>query len=357
MRFLLYGANGYTGQLIAEEAARTGMRPILAGRRAETIAPIAERYGFEHRVFSLGTRAEIIRSLDGVDAVLLAAGPFSSTSAPMLDACIASGIHYLDITGEIAVFERCAAQHDRAVAAGVVVLPGVGFDVVPSDCLAATLARALPNATSLELAFAGTGGGMQISRGTAKTMLEGAGQGGAIRRDGRIERVKLGWKKRRISFRDRERETVSIPWGDVATAYHSTGIPNIVVYTAMARAQIRALPYVRLAMPLVRIPILRRMIARRIERTITGPDDNARRHGQAQLWGRVSDARGRSVEGTLVTPEGYRLTAETAVESVKRVLAGAVQPGFRTPSLAFGASYITEFEECDLRIGQLGVGD
>ena len=184
MRFLLYGANGYTGQLIAEEAARTGMRPILAGRRAETIAPIAERYGFEHRVFSLGTRAEIIRSLDGVDAVLLAAGPFSSTSAPMLDACIASGIHYLDITGEIAVFERCAAQHDRAVAARVVVLPGVGFDVVPSDCLAATLARALPNATSLELAFAGTGSGMQISRGTAKTMLEGAGEGGAIRRDG-----------------------------------------------------------------------------------------------------------------------------------------------------------------------------
>jgi short subunit dehydrogenase-like uncharacterized protein len=350
MRFLLYGANGYTGQLIAEQAARTGMRPILAGRRADAIAPIAQRYEFEHRVFSLGSRSEIIRSLDGVDAVLLAAGPFSSTSAPMLDACIASGVHYLDITGEIAVFERCAAQHDRAVASRVVVLPGVGFDVVPSDCLAATLARALPNATSLELAFAGTGAGLQISRGTAKTMLEGAGQGGAIRRDGRIERVPLGWRKRLVPFRDKAREAVSIPWGDVATAYHSTGIPNIVVYTTMARAQVRALPYVRLVVPLIRLPFIRRMIAQRIERTITGPDEHARRRVQAQLWGRASDAAGRSVEGTLVTPEGYRLTAETAVESVRRVLAGAVQPGFRTPSLAFGAGYITGFEGCDLRV-------
>jgi short subunit dehydrogenase-like uncharacterized protein len=350
MRFLLYGANGYTGRLIAEQAARAGMRPIIAGRRADAIAPIAERYGFEHRVFSLGSRAGIIQSLGGVDAVLLAAGPFSRTSAPMLDACIASGVHYLDITGEIAVFEHCAAQHERAASAGVVVLPGVGFDVVPSDCLAATLSRALPGATSIELAFAGTGGGMQISPGTAKTMLEGAGQGGAIRRDGRIVRVRLGWRKRRVPFRDKERDTVSIPWGDVATAYHSTGIPNIVVYTAMPRKQIRALPFVRFAVPIVRIPVVRRMIARRIERTITGPQEKARQSGRAQLWGRVTDDAGRAIDGTLVTPEGYRLTAATAVESVRRVLSGVVRAGFRTPSLAFGAGYITEFD-CDMRVG------
>jgi short subunit dehydrogenase-like uncharacterized protein len=349
MRFLLYGANGYTGQLIAERAAVTGMRPIVAGRRADAIVPIAERYGFEHRVFSLDSHSAIIRSLDGVDAVLLAAGPFSATSAPMLDACIASGVHYLDITGEIAVFEHCAAQHERAVAANVVILPGVGFDVVPSDCLAATLARALPNATSLELAFAGTGSGPGISRGTAKTMLDGAGQGGgAIRRNGRIERVPLGWRKRRVPFRDKERETVSIPWGDVATAYNSTGIPNIIVYTAMPRSQIRLLPYARLAMPLLKIPIIRHLIARRIDRTIVGPDEHARREGQMQLWGRATDAMGRSVEATLVTPEGYRLTAETAVESVRRV--NSVRPGFRTTTLAFGAAYIEEFEGCSLVI-------
>ena len=352
MSFLLYGANGYTGRLIAEQAARTEMRPILAGRRADEIAPLAERYGLEYRVFPLDTPGQIARALDGVSTVLLAAGPFSATSAAMLDACIMAGVHYLDITGEIAVFEHCAAQNDRAVAAGIVVLPGVGFDVVPSDCLAATLAAALPGATSLELAFTGTGGhGPQLSRGTARTMLDGAGQGGAVRRDGRIERVPLAWRTRRVPFRDRERDAASIPWGDVSTAFHSTGIPNVIVYTAMPPRQIRAMRVARLLMPIVRLGAVRRLLARRIERSVPGPDEEARRVGRMQLWGRVTDAAGRSVEATLVTPEGYRLTAETAVKSARRVAAGSVSPGFRTPSLAFGSAYITQFDGCDLCVG------
>jgi short subunit dehydrogenase-like uncharacterized protein len=351
MSILIYGANGYTGRLIVHEADRVGMRAILAGRRADAVAPIAERYGLEARAFPLDSAAQIARSLDGVSVVLLAAGPFSATSAPMLDACILAGVHYLDITGEIAVFEHCAAQHERAAAAGVVVLPGVGFDVVPSDCLAATLARALPGATSLELAFTGTGGsGPRISRGTARTMLDGFGEGGAVRHGGRIERVPLAWRTQRVSFRDRDSETASIPWGDVATAFHSTGIPNIVVYTAMPRGQIRALRVARYLTPLVRLGAVRRLVARRIERSAPGPDEEARRSGHMQLWGRVTDAAGRSVAATLVTPEGYRLTAETAVESARRVGAGAVQPGFRTPSLAFGAGYITEFDGCDFQV-------
>lgn len=351
MTFLLYGANGYTGRLIADRAHRTGVRPILAGRRPDEIATIAERYGFKHRAFSLESPTQIARSLDGVSAVLLAAGPFSATSAVMLEACIMSRVHYLDITGEIAVFERCFAQHARAASAGVVVLPGVGFDVVPSDCLAATLAAALPGARSLELAFGSTGGhGARISRGTAKTMLDGFGEGGAVRRDGRIQRVPFGWRTRSIPFRDRARVAVSIPWGDVSTAYHSTGIPNIVVYTTMPRSQIRTLKFAGLLAPLVRLRSVRELIRRRIERGAAGPDEAARRDAKMQLWGCATDSAGRSVEATLVTPEGYRLTAETAVESVRRVDAGAVEPGFRTPSLAFGASYITEFDGCDLRV-------
>jgi saccharopine dehydrogenase (NAD+, L-lysine-forming) len=352
MTFLLYGANGYTGRLIADRAHRTGARPVLAGRRADEIAAIAARYGFEHRAFSLESPTQIRRSLEGISAVLLAAGPFSATSAVMLDACIMARVHYLDITGEIAVFERCFAQHARAASAGVVVLPGVGFDVVPSDCLAATLAAAVPDARSLELAFAGAGGrGARVSRGTAKTMLDGFGEGGAVREGGRIQRVPFGWRTRHIRFRDKERVAVSIPWGDVATAYHSTGIPNIVVYTTMPRRHVRALKVARVLAPLVRLRAVRELIRRRIERGAPGPDEDARRDAKMQLWGCVTDSVGRSVEGTLVTPEGYRLTAETAVESARRVVAGAVEPGFRTPSLAFGASYITEFDGCDLRIG------
>jgi Uncharacterized conserved protein len=271
----------------------------------------------------------------------------------MLEACIRAGVHYLDITGEIGVFEHCAAQHDRAVKAGIVVLPGVGFDVVPSDCLAASLAAALPTATSLELAFASSGGkGARISRGTARTMLAGFGEGGAVRRGGRIERVPLAWRTRRVPFRDRERDTASIPWGDVATAFHSTGIPNIVVYTAMSRSQVLALELAHFLTPVIRLGIVQRLIERRIARSAAGPDESTRRNGRTQLWGRVAGDDGRSVEGTLVTPESYQLTAATAVESARRIVAGKAEPGFQTPSRAFGASYITEFDNCDLRIDE-----
>src|SRR5688500_220953 len=197
---LLYGANGYTGELIADEAARRGVPVVLAGRRAEAIAPIAERLRADSRIFPLESGEQVARHLDGVTAVLLAAGPFAHTSAPVVEACIRRGIHYLDITGEIAVFEACKRRHADALAAGVTVLPGVGFDVVPTDCVAATLAAALPSATHLELAFGGGGG---FSRGTAKTMLSGIGHGGAVRENGRIRGVPLAWRTRTIPFRDR----------------------------------------------------------------------------------------------------------------------------------------------------------
>jgi short subunit dehydrogenase-like uncharacterized protein len=352
MTFLLYGANGYTGTLIAERAHQLGLRPIVAGRSRTAVAAIAGKYGFDYRVFPLDSAEQIARSLEGVQAVLLAAGPFSATSAPVLEACIRTGVHYLDITGEVAVFEQCVAQHERARAAGCVVLPGVGFDVVPSDCLAAALAELLPRAQSLELAFASAGGqGPGVSRGTAKTMLEGFGGGGAIREDGHITRVPMAWRTRTVPFRDRPRTVASISWGDVSTAYHSTGIPSIVVYTAIPRRQIRLLKLAPLLAPISRIGAVRRFIVRRIERGTAGPGEHARATGTTQLWGRVADAAGRSVEGTLVTPEAYRLTADTAVESMRRVMTGNVAPGFHTPSSAFGSGFISEFEGCNLRLG------
>jgi hypothetical protein len=209
--FLIYGANGYTGELIAREAVRRGLRPILSGRSEEKIAPLAEELRLEARPFSLDKPR-----LDGIDAVLHCAGPFVRTSAPMVRACLEAGAHYLDITGEIAVFEAVMAMNDSAVRAGVTLLPGVGFDVVPTDCLAAMLAARLPGATELELAFYAPGA--ELSRGTMKTMIESIDEGGAIRRDGRIVRVPAAYDVREIPFSIGPRTAMTIGWGDVSTA-------------------------------------------------------------------------------------------------------------------------------------------
>ncbi|MEN9507959.1 MAG: hypothetical protein RLZZ621_522, partial [Gemmatimonadota bacterium] len=283
---LIYGANGYTGQLIVEEAVRAGLRPVLAGRHAERLQPLAAQYDLPWRVFSLET-AQLAKGLDGISIVLHAAGPFSRTSAPMRAACLAERVHYLDITGEIAVFEACRAEHARARDAGIVMLPGVGFDVVPTDCVAATLAAALPGASLLELAFAGGGG---FSRGTLKTMLLGGGDDGAIRQDGVVTRVPSAWKTQRIPFRDRPRDAVTIPWGDVSTAHWSTGIKNIHTYLALPKSARRGFGLQGLISRALRVPGLGAFIERQIDRRVAGPSAEVRATAQMQVWGRVTHA-------------------------------------------------------------------
>ncbi len=173
---LLYGANGYTGDLIARLAVNQGLRPILAARNSQKVALLATELGLEYRAFALDDMA-IDSALADIAVVLHCAGPFSQTSAPMVAGCLRSQAHYLDITGEISVFEEVAAQDSRAKTAGVMLLPGVGFDVVPSDCLAAHLKRRLPSATQLAIGFQALG---RVSRGTATTMVEGQHQKGRV---------------------------------------------------------------------------------------------------------------------------------------------------------------------------------
>lgn len=349
--WLLYGANGYTGRLIATEAKERGLAPILAGRREQAVRPLAEELGLECRVFRLDDRVGLARGIADVDAVLLAGGPFSETSAPVVEACLAQGVHYLDITGEIPVFEAIFARNEEARDRGVALLPGVGFDVVPSDCLAASLAQALPSADRLVLAFAAPGG--RPSPGTVRTMIEGLGRGGAIRRDGRIVRVPLSWREAEIPFADRPRRAVSAPWGDVSTAFHSTGIPNIVLMMAVPRPALAGLKLLQPFAPLLRLGPARGLAQRAADRFAEGPDEEARLTGRAQLWGRASDPGGARVEGTATTPEGYRFTAVAAVECARRV---SSEPGaFRgalTPSMAFGSRFLTALPGCDLRIGE-----
>src|SRR5580765_7458313 len=151
--WMIYGANGYTGRLAARLAKDSKLSPVLAGRHAEHIRPLARELGLESRVFDLDDPAVATANLQGVAAVLHCAGPFSATSRPMLTACLRATTHYLDITGEIPVFEDIHSREREIIEAGIIAIPGVGFDVVPTDCLAAMLKRELPSATHLKLAF------------------------------------------------------------------------------------------------------------------------------------------------------------------------------------------------------------
>jgi short subunit dehydrogenase-like uncharacterized protein len=346
-RLLLYGANGYTGRLILDAALARGLSVTVAGRRREAIEPLATERGVPSEVFGLDEAPRrLAERVSRHGALLLAAGPFSRTSAPAVSACLRAQVPYLDITGEIGVFEAVFARHAEAVKAGVALLPGVGFDVVPSDCLAASLAAALPGAVRLQLAFRGFG----ISAGTARTMLEGLPKGGAARVDGKLVAVPAAWKTRTIPFPDRPRFAVTIPWGDLSTAYRSTGIPNIETYMAMAPSHVSALRWARSLLPLAGFAPLQALLSAWVTRGVAGPTPEDRVRERSLLWGRVEDGEGRAAEGTVETLEGYALTAETAVLAAEQVLRGAVKPGSWTPSRALGPGFIETVRDTKLTV-------
>ena len=345
--WMIYGANGYTGKLLAELAVEKGLHPLLAGRSESKIRPIAEKLGLEYRAFDLGDPMAAAKGIKEVDLVMHCAGPFSATSAPMVEACLKTGTHYLDITGEIEVFEAIHARTQEAKKSGSVLMPGVGFDVVPSDCLAASLARALPDATELELALGGFG---TASAGTAKTAVEGLPKGGRIRKNGRIIKVPTGHKAKEIQFSDKPRWCMAIPWGDVSTAYYSTGIPNITVYTSVPRAMSTMTRLSAPFMGVTALPAVQNFLKNQIEKRVKGLDEKLRRTGRVHLWGQVKNDAGKVVTGTLDCPEGYRFTVLSAMASVERVLAGEVPGGAWTPSAAFGADFVTRLPETDLRV-------
>lgn len=348
MTWLLYGANGYTGELCSRKAVDRGMAPTLAGRSRSAVEGLANELGVGSKAFGLDDPKALRAALEGVEAVLHCAGPFVRTSQPMIEACLETGTHYLDITGEIPVFEAAFRCGSQARSAGVTLLPGVGFDVVPTDCLAARLAEAVPNATELELAFHSDGG--SISRGTLKTMIESLPHAAAVREDGRIRGIPAASDAKKIDFACGTRWAMAIGWGDVSTAYRSTGIPNIKVYNGTPPRAIRRMSRMRPLLPLAALKPIKRAMQWWVGRTVVGPDADVRATARMHLWG---SARGPEAAATATfdTPEGYAFTADASIEAMRRVLEGPIEPGTTTPSLAFGSGFAESLPGVgDLRI-------
>ncbi len=342
MKYILYGANGYTAQLMIQESIQQGLKPVLAGRTKSKIEAVAKKFGLEYLVFDLTKSKELVEILRPFDLCLNAAGPFSKTAEPMIEACISSKTHYLDITGEIAVFELAKSYDKQAKEAGVMVMPGVGFDVVPSDCLANYLKGRLPDANNLELAFTSIGGA--LSHGTATTMVENLGEQSAARVNREIKKVRVGHLSKKIDFGEVKHWTMTIPWGDVSTAYTSTNIPNIVVYTGVPKSTIKFMKYQNLFNPIMRTNFVKNMAQKYIDKNINGPNAAQNEKGKSLLWGEVKNEKGEVKTSRLVCKEGYLLTALASILITKKVLNKDLAIGYQTPAKAYGHDLILEIE-------------
>lgn len=338
---LIYGSYGYTGKLITEEAIERGLSPVLAGRRAEQVERQATELELDHRVFSLEHPAIVRRHVEAADVVLNCAGPFSKTAEPLITACVQTGTDYLDITGEIDVLEGIA-EHDReAEKADVTLLPAVGFDVVPSDCLAVYLDAKLPSATRLTLAMDGLG---TFSPGTIQSIIEGLSRSGAVREDGIIRTVPAAWKTRRFDFGQGPKLAVTVPWGDISTAYYGTGIPNIETYATVPEYAATMMRKTRSLLPVLGTKPAQRLLKAVADKVVSGPTETERAQSITRICGEVEADEGTRAVARLQTPDTYDVTARTAAEAARRTLDGEVGSGFQTPASAFGADFVLEFE-------------
>ena len=340
--FLIYGSYGYTGQLIVERALKEGLRPILAGRNEKKLRAQAEQTNLDCRAFSLHDTAKLEAALLEVDAVLHCAGSFIHTYRQMAEACLRTKRHYVDISGEIPGFEALARMDAQAKEAGVMLLPGAGFDVVPSDCLAAHLKQRLPSARQFRLFL--RWGGAGVSRGTARSAIENMHRQGMIRRDGELVQVPPAWNVRERDFGRGYTKVVSVGWGDVSTAYYSTGIPNIETYFAFPESVINLLRITRVLGPLLYNRIAKGFLKSLVDIFLKGPKEERRKSASVVFVGEVIGQKGERAVSKLITPEGYTCTSLTTVEIMNRVLKGELKTGFQTPSLAYGSNFIMQFE-------------
>lgn len=339
-KIVIYGSYGYTGDLIAKLASDSGVNVLLSGRDDRKLTEQSARLGLPYRKASLDSEEEMDQLLSHAELVIHCAGPFVRTWKQMADACVRNRCHYLDITGEIGVFEALKTMGDQFKEAGIMAMPGTGFDVVPTDCLASFLSSRMADAVSLELAFMGLGGG--VSKGTAKTMIENIGEGGLIRRKGMLKKVPAAYKTKKINFGEKESLAVSIPWGDISTAYTTTGIPDIIVYMSAPSTMIRSMKISNYIRFLLKLGFVKNRLRKKIDQRAPGPNDTQRERGKSYIWGRVENSEGDHLEAVIQTCEGYRLTAEMAWNIANKVKDGQFEAGYQTPSKVYGSRLIFE---------------
>jgi len=338
--WMLYGCTGYSGKLIAKECKRQGLNPILAGRDPIKVKQIADDLGFTYRVFDLSEAGQIERNISDCFMLFNAAGPFTQTCEPLLKACLNQKVHNLSLVGEVPLLETLQQYDQSAKDAEVLLAVGLGYDVIPTDCLANTLKAELPDATHLTI---GMQGASHMSPGSTKEMIEQLGeQPFWLRRNGKLVEGKASTKH--INVGQGEIFAMTIAWGDLSSAYFSTGIPNITVYASLNRIEAWLMQGISHLKPLIRIKSVQNTINRLIDRFVAGPNEYVLEETPVYFLAEAMNLQGKTVRAKLKTASGYKLTYLGAVYSIKHVLEKSFTHGYQTPAQLLGSNAIEAIE-------------
>ena len=322
-----------------EEAVRNGWKPMIAGRNEFKIQSLAKKYNLPYQCFEYDDQAAWDKALKDKQLLLNCAGPFVDTIEEILPACLRNIVHYTDISGEIEVFDYIQKHNDEAKRIGVVMMPGLGFDIVPTDCLAKYLSEQLPDATHLELAFSSSSG---FSRGTALSLLNRFHKGSAIRKNGEVLWKSAASVQKEVFFGGLQRFVIRIVWGDVYSSYFTTGISNIEVFTSVTPKLAKIMQRAFRFRWIIKSKWFQAIGKSLIRRKIHGPDSAKRNQLRSYIYGKVSNNSGDLVKAQLETPESYKLTSITSLMCVENILTNPYLPGYQTPGGLFGSDFILQ---------------
>ncbi|NUM32699.1 MAG: saccharopine dehydrogenase NADP-binding domain-containing protein [Bacteroidetes bacterium] len=339
---IIYGAYGYTGKLIAYEFRKRKIDIVLSGKNEEKLKALSAETGYDYAVVNIDNHQKLVEIFSDAILVINAAGPFINTCIQLIEACLQSKTHYIDINGDIKVFELIKTFETKAVEAEIMLLPGTGFDIVPTDCLANKLKKIMPDATQLKIAFATIGGG--VSHGTAATVASRLGEKAFKRENGKLIPIPLGKNSMEIDFGLKKMFVMSIPWGDISTAWTSTGIPNIECFMAVKPKVYKFLKLQFAINWLLKTNLVKSYIRKIIDKKITGPDENKRFNSYSLVWAEVKNDKDETKVARLKTHDGYTLTAIATVTIAEKIFSGNYKKGYQTPASAYDYNLIEEIE-------------
>jgi short subunit dehydrogenase-like uncharacterized protein len=315
-KILIYGASGYMGQLFLKTIQNENLDVVLGAR---------SNFNSEYqvRVFSLENSSAIVENIKDVKLVINLAGPFKYTNKQLLEACIENGTHYIDIAGEVAELETVYKYDEMAKKANIMLMPGAGFGVVPTDIVANLAKQKLSDATHLKIAYITKGG---VSRGTLKTVLADINKEGVILENGIFNKAMPAFKTFQFILNDKAQKLVYNPWrADLFSAKISTGIQNIETYANF--------PNLIVKMMQGKMLWLRDFMTKKLIAFLpVGPSEKQIRQGSTICYAEVSNLKGEIASATIIGPEAYLFTSEVLLAITKNILNENYKVGFQTPN-------------------------
>lgn len=305
-KLLIYGATGFTGNLVVREAARRGLDFEIAGRSEDKLAALSAELNVRYHVFSVDDMDGWEQSLEGKTALLNIAGPFSETANQAMEACIKFKVHYFDITAEVDIYRLAESKDAAAKAAGIMLLSGAGLFTTYDPLVVHTIKR-VENPVALRVAFKYSGG---FTPGSVASSANIINAGLLVRKNGEIKKLDEA-SNAAFDLGDGPEDFSLMPLGGVVLSFKSTGIPDIEEYFKMA------------------VPA----------------ELNTER---SKILVEVTDEDGTIVRSMADMPDGYMPTATSAVEIVTRALNGSFKIGFQSPGSAYGAALLTSLTDVEI---------